>query len=107
MNIKQLKEIIKDLDDDMEVIVKDEENEYYDCWSSVVNIGDIKILQITKESDLNEDYVAGEILERFNRENISYSIDPGTGEINYFSDVDLRRGEKIIKEIEEEYCREE
>ena len=104
MNIKELKEIIKDLDDDMEVIVKDEEeNVYYDSWCVVVNIDNNECLQVLREPDTTEDEMALEILERFNRDNIQYSLDVDTGEINYPSAEEKDKGEEIIKEIEKEY----
>lgn len=104
MNIKELKDIIKDLDDDMEVIVKDsEEDVNYDSWSLVINIDGNEYLQVLREPDTTEDTMSLEILERFNRDNIQYSLDVDTGEFNYTSAEEKEKGEEIIKEIEKEF----
>lgn len=104
MNIKELKDIIKDLDDDMEVIVKDaEEDINYDSWGLVINIDGNEYLQVLREPDLKDELEALEILERFNRENILYSIDPENGDIYYPSAEEKEKGEQIIREIEKEF----
>ncbi len=104
MNIKELKEIIKDLDDDMEVIVKDSEEDInYDSCGLVINIDGNEYLQVLREPDLKDELEALEILERFNRENILYSIDHETGDIYYPSAEEKEKAEKIIKEIEKEF----
>ncbi|SHH57220.1 hypothetical protein [Clostridium intestinale] len=103
MTVKELKSIIESLDGDTEVILKEGDN-FYDTFHVLVEIDGVQYLTLTKEVGSNEEAIALETLEIFNEKNINYSLDPTTGEINYPSVEDKERGEKVIREVEIDYC---